>query len=227
MEKFLVVVDDTVVAQVVKVVLQNEHHTVDLCHDGADALEYLRVTFYDLIILDLGLPGTSGMEVCRAARGQKLPTSILMLTGRTALQEKEAGLGSGADDYLTKPFDERELSARVRALLRSPHEQQLEILQIRDVTLDPASHVVKRGDVLIDLLPQEFALLHFLMKHPDQIFSVQALIEKVWKFDSTASEAAVFSCVKRLRQKLRNESGANQSEIIETVRGTGYRFNSV
>lgn len=223
MAKILVVEDEKEMADTVAHVLRSEHHVVEVALSGDDALDKLRVSQYDLLILDLNLPGADGLEICKTIRHQKRPVSILMVTGRRTVEEKERGLDLGADDYLTKPFHLKELQARVRALLRRTPTDNSHLITVHDVCLDSKQHVVTRGGAVVRLLPTEFSLLEFFMKHPDRVFTSAQIIEQVWPQDTDATDRAVTSCLNRLRSKL---SDGEKFELIETLYSEGYRLNS-
>ncbi|MGH9552550.1 MAG: response regulator transcription factor, partial [Terriglobales bacterium] len=176
MSKILLVEDDEDLATVVSEHLSSERFDVDHVKNGRDALEVLRVSTFDLIILDWNLPHVSGLDVCAEFRRGGGMTPIIMLTGKKAIEEKEAGLDTGADDYLTKPFSLRELSARVRAGLRRPDKMLGAVLRVRDIEMDTDRYAVQKGGETLHLQPQEFALLEFFLKHPDQVFSPEALL---------------------------------------------------
>lgn len=226
MAKILVIEDDVNLAQTVCAALEFDHHSVELCYRGNDALDKLRVSDYDLVILDLTLPEVGGLDICKTLRHQKKTVPIIMLTGQRTVEQKEAGLDSGADDYLTKPFDLRELSARVRAALRRSSTLVSNILQAKDVVLDPFKHVVTKGGVDVKLRPTEFSMLEFLMRHPNRVFSADQLIEGVWDSESEATVEAIRSCVKRLRRELDDPDCEPGNSIIETVHGVGYKLRS-
>ncbi|MFQ5557254.1 MAG: response regulator transcription factor, partial [Acidimicrobiales bacterium] len=175
---------------------------------------------YDVAILDLGLPDGDGIEVCRRLRERGQATPVLMLTARDGLSDKVAGLDAGADDYLTKPFDYPELTARVRALLRRPSDTRKPTLTAGDVTLDPASRRVWRGAITVPLTPREFSLLEYLMRHPGQVLSRERLLEHVWDAHYDGLSNVVDVHVANLRRKLASPEG---DDPIETVRGAGYR----
>ncbi|HEY9777525.1 MAG TPA: response regulator transcription factor [Planktothrix sp.] len=223
MSKILVVEDDKDLAATVQKWLEAEHHLVELVHDGQRALDYLQASDYDLIVLDLSLPTVDGMTVCKTFRERGGETAILMLTGRTDVAEKERGLDTGADDYVTKPFSLREFAARVRAMLRRPRGVVSKSLQYQNIVLNPELHVVTKNGQSVHLLPQDFALLEHFMRHPGQIFTAEALIKRVWSTDSEATSDSVRSAIKRIRQKLDDEGDESHS-IIETNRRVGYRL---
>jgi OmpR-family two-component system manganese-sensing response regulator len=219
MAKILIVEDDADVAATIRTFLNFEKHTTESIADGIEALNHLKTYPYDLIILDWQLPGMSGVEVCREFRNRRGGTPILMLTGKNKIDEKEAGLNSGADDYLTKPFDLRELGARVRAILRRPQQMVAtnNVLVAGHILLDCAMHVVTSHGVAADLGPREFQLLEFLMRHPNQVFSHEALLNHVWSAQSEATEEALRTAMKRLRKKVDAEG-----TVIKNVHGVGY-----
>ena len=223
MAKILVVDDDQEMIQMVTTWLEVEHYTVESCCDGEEGLHRLKLLSYDAIILDINMPGMDGLEVCRRFRQSGGNTPILMLTGRSRIAEKETGLDSGADDYLVKPFDMRELLARLRALLRRPRAFQSDLLTIGDISLDTRNFEVSRGGKKVRLLPIDFALLELLMRHPEEIFSNEALLDRVWHSDKDATENALRCSVRRLRQVL-DDDGTKSTSRIETIPKIGYRL---
>jgi DNA-binding response OmpR family regulator len=223
MAKVLVVEDDASLSARLREWLELEHHQAEIVGDGKDALNYLRTYKYDLIILDWHLPSLSGLEVCRHARSHGISTPILMLTGVSDIPDKATALDTGADDYVTKPFHFQELSARLRALLRRQTVQVANILKVGGLVLDPEGHEVTNNGQPVQLLPKEFALLEFLMRHPNQIFSSEALLDAVWLSESEASPNTVRTHMYTLRKKL--SAGGNRSPI-ETVHGVGYKLEA-
>lgn len=222
MPKVLLVEDNTDLTTIIKESLEQDY-SLDISHNGAEGLEYLRVGRYDIVILDWDLPEISGVEICRRFRASGGTTPVLMLTGKSQIVDKEQGLDAGADDYLTKPFDMRELAARLRALVRRGTTAATNLLTLRDLELDPVKHTLKKGGQNVHLLKKDFALLEFLMRYPEEIFSTEALLERVWSFDSEATSEAVRTSVKRLRKAL--DDGNDESDsIIENVRRVGYRL---
>jgi len=217
MATVLLVEDDDYLASLVKELLVSAHHVVDHLANGTQAAEQLRIFPYDLIILDIELPGKTGIEILRNFREHGGVTPVLMLTNRSSVVDKETGLDAGADDYLGKPFDMRELNARVRALLRRPPNLLTSILTAGNLVLDPNTLSLTKSGEPIRLLPQEFKLLEFLMRHPNQVFTMKALLNHVWPSDSDSTEEALRSTTKRLRKKI-DPAG----EVIATVHGVGY-----
>jgi DNA-binding response OmpR family regulator len=216
MAKILVVEDNPSMLDDLRKVLTFEQHMVDLAGDGAEALFRIKTYDYDLIVLDWELPDTTGVEICREYRSRGGKAPVLMLTGKSMIADKEQGLDSGADDYLTKPFDVRELNARVRSLLRRPAELVEDVLSAGDLRLDPKRYVCWKGSEQVNLLPREFQLLGFLMGHPSRIYEPEELLNRVWPSDSDATVSALTSTLKRLRKKVDPDG-----TIILTIRGVG------
>ncbi len=218
MAKVLIVEDDQDLANMVRSYLVFEHHAVEMVGEGGEANDRLKTFAYDLIVLDWGLPGLSGLDILRQFRSRGGTTPILMLTGKDTLVEKESGLDAGADDYLTKPFHMKEFGARVRALLRRAGGRPTEnILAAADLTLDVSKYQAAKSGKAIALVRKEFQLLEFLMRHPNQVFNAEALLNRVWPSDSEATPEALRSTMKRLRKKMDPDG-----EIIKTIHGVGY-----
>jgi DNA-binding response OmpR family regulator len=219
MAKILVVEDDEDLQNLMKGLLTAERHSVEAVNNGIDAVQMLKMHKYDLIVLDWMLPGLTGTEVCAEYRAKGGALPILMLTAKSTIEEKEIGLDAGADDYLTKPFDARELLARIRALLRRPQAVSAKEMQVGNLALDPRSAKVFKDGAEIKLLPKEFSLLELFMRYPNQIFSSEALLERVWSADSSASFDTVRTYIKTLRKKI---DSPNVASLIRTVHGVGY-----
>lgn len=217
--RVLVVEDDPEVSDLLRRTISRAAGAVDLVATGADALRALGDTPYDAVVLDLGLPDLDGTEVCRRWRAQGGRTPVLMLTARGALGDRVSGLDSGADDYLVKPFEVEELLARLRALLRRPDVPLPVVQRFEDVTLEPATRQVRRGDREVPLSSREFALLAFLMRAPGRVFSRAQLLEHVWDDHFDPIGNAVDVLVGRVRRKL-DPDGSRP--LIHTVRGAGY-----
>src|SRR5581483_1497359 len=178
--RILLVEDDRKAARVLRRGLQEEGFAVDVVHDGDEAETRAGTTDYDAIVLDWLLPGRPGLDVCRALRRQGVRTPILMLTARDSVEDRVAGLDTGADDYLTKPFAFAELLARLRALLRRGEGARAAVLRVDDLALDPASHRVTRGGARVDLTPKEYAVLEYLVRHAGRVVTRAELGEHVW-----------------------------------------------
>jgi DNA-binding response OmpR family regulator len=219
--KILVVEDDPQILKVIMDCLKLDHHIVETEEDGALAQEKLRIYEYDVLVLDWNLPGVTGVELCREYRNRGGHGGVLMLTANQTMSNKEEGLGSGADDYLTKPFDVRELSARVKALARrSAVGISANIIKVGEVELDRDKFCVTVNQQPIKLVPREFALLEFLMRHRNIVFSADALLSRVWKAEEDASPEIIRTHIKNLRKKLEHDG---KPQIIETVYGVGYK----
>ena len=209
--------------------LRREGYAVDTAGSVAEASEHLTEHPYDLVCLDLGLPDGDGRAVCRAIRGGELtvpdapPARVLMLTARDGLDDRVGGLDDGADDYLVKPFSFVELSARVRALLRRDSVNPGARIALGDLELDAARFQARRGDRRLDLTPKEFALLRYLMLHPDQVLTPERLLEHVWDEHADPFSNTVRVTISNLRRKL-VEAGTGDGQPIETVVGVGYRL---
>jgi two-component system, OmpR family, response regulator len=215
----LVVEDQPKLASLIQRGLSEEGYAVDVAPDGPGALVRATATEYDVIVLDVMLPGFDGFEVCRRLREQTVQAPVLMLTARDGVDDRIAGLDLGADDYLTKPFAFDELLARLRALTRRGALERTPVLAVGALRLDPRARQVWRGDEKIDLSAKEFALLETFMRHPGQVLSRFELLEHAWDFAYDNRSNVVDVYVRYLRRKL----GAS---AIETVRGAGYRLPS-
>lgn len=222
MAKVLIVEDDQLLSKLMSDYLKKDSHQTEVIANGRDAIDYLDAHEYDVVVLDWELPGLSGIEILKRLRAEGKSTPVLMLTKKSSIEEKEIGFETGTDDFLPKPFDMRELSARVKALLRRPQQYTGQWLTAGSLRLDAASRVVARGEEDIRLLPKEFALLEFFMRHPKQVFSATALLNHVWSSDSEASEEAVSICIRRLRKKIDIQG---QPSLIRTVHGEGYKLD--
>jgi DNA-binding response OmpR family regulator len=223
MAKLLLVDDDADMVKVVRDWLTSEHHLVEALDNSESALEHLEMFQYDLIILDWGMPKLSGLEVLQRFRAKGGETPVLMLTGKDHIDDKTTGLDSGADDYLTKPFHMTELTARVRALVRRSAGMSSSFIKVGTLTLDTLSGEIRQLGEELKLAPVEFSLLEFLMRFPNQVFSAEELLERVWSIDVEAAPQTVRSCVKRLRKKL---GWTDNITTIETVHTVGYKLKA-
>ncbi|MCU0257980.1 MAG: response regulator transcription factor [Solirubrobacteraceae bacterium] len=216
--RVLVVEDDEDIAQVLQRSLRMEGYEVRLAGDGEAALDEAAVFHPDLVVLDLGLPKLDGLEVARRLRAHD-DVPILMLTARDALESRVEGLDSGADDYLVKPFERQELLARLRALLRRRPPRGSASLTVGDLSLNPDTHEVGRGERDIELTQREFELLEYLMRNERIVVPRQRLLEEVWGYDPFATTNTIEVFVSNLRRKL--ESGG-EPRLLHTIRGAGY-----
>ncbi len=223
MPKILVVEDDDEVAESVVNWLKMENYNVERASSGEDALQFLSNYYFDIVLLDWGLPKMSGYEVLKSYRSMGGQAPVLFLTGRDDVDSKEFGLDGGADDYITKPFDMRELTSRVRARLRRPGGLLPAKIVRGNVTLDPETRKVFLDSSSVRLTNKEYAVLEFLMRHPDQVFSSRAILDAVWAADTESSEDTVRACIKNLRRKITVEG---QPCVVKTLAGSGYTIES-
>jgi DNA-binding response OmpR family regulator len=218
----LIVEDEQRLARLVARVLGEERHVVDIANDGDTGMDLALRGTYDLLILDLMLPGRSGLDICKHVRARKLQPAILMLTARGSIEDRVAGLRIGADDYLVKPFAMEELVARVDALLRRGRAiTDTQRLQVGDLTLDLLRREAQRDGRIIELTAKEFALLEYLMRHPGQVLTRTQIIDHVWRYDSDALSNVVDIYIHYLRDKIDRGSAR---PMIKTMRGVGYRI---
>ena len=223
--KILVVDDEPAVQQALSRAFALERYEVQVARDGGEALEALAAARFDVVVLDVTMPGVSGLEVCRRLRASGDRSPVLMLTARDAIDDRVAGLDAGADDYLVKPFALRELMARVRALLRrrGGDDDGPGALSFDDLTLDSVAHEVHRGERRLELTRTEFALLELFMRHPRQVLSRSTIFEHVWGYDFGAASNTLGVYMGYLRRKT-EEGGAPR--LLHTVRGVGYILRS-
>lgn len=222
MAKILLVEDDWQLSKKLSEWLTLENHLVETASSGEDALQLLTNFKFDLVLLDWNLTGITGLTVCRRYRASGGTTPIIFLTGEGDLEHKESGLDSGADDYVVKPFEMRELAARMRTVMRRPKELLSSELAIGDILLDAEDRSVASGKKRIHLMPKEAALLEYLMRHPRKCFPAKALLDAVWPSESDTNEDTVRTCVKTLRQKLIK---LGKPELIKTVPHSGYKID--
>lgn len=220
--KILIVEDEIKLAKSLKQALQTEGFIVDVASDGQEA--YLKVfDEYDLILLDIGLPGMDGIELAKKIRAEHLSTPILMLTARDTTQNKITGLDAGADDYLVKPFEFDELLARIRALMRRNSQQKNLLYQIDTLVLDPQKKVVSRNGTEIELSAKEYAVLEYLMRYPQQIVSKQQLIDHCWDSSLDPFSNTVDVYIGYVRNKI-DKAFPDEKPLLKTVKGLGYRI---
>jgi DNA-binding response OmpR family regulator len=221
--RILLVEDEHKIASAIKKGLEQESYAVDVLYDGKEALSFVTTETYDLVILDRMLPNIGdGLNLCRAMRDQGIHTPVLILTAKDQIRDRVEGLNNGADDYLVKPFAFDELLARIRALLRRPSELLEKVLQIDGLRLDSQSFEVSRDGQPIRLSQKEYALLEFMMRHPNQILTKDKIINHVWDYDSDVLPNTVEVYVGYLRNKI--DKPFNKEPLIQTVRGFGYKI---
>ena len=225
MPKILIIEDDQQLAASVQEWLQKEGSTVEVSATGEDGIQLLKTFGYDLIILDWDLPGISGQEVCSRFRAMGGQTAIMFLTGRSHIDDKQFGFNSGADDYLCKPFDLRELSLRCKALLRRQREPVVLQDSARKIFLRPEERTITLGKTSVSLTKLECAVLQFLMSNPTRSYSALELFKNVWPSDSDSSEDAVRVLIKSLRSKLRRTNEECATSVLPVLPGQGYIFS--
>jgi DNA-binding response OmpR family regulator len=219
--RILLVEDNHRVVRSVKMSLAEEGYAVDTAYDGLEAQHLAEITPFDLIILDIMLPGKSGLEVCQALRAKHISTPVLMLTALDDVDDRVVGLDSGADDYLVKPFAMNELLARLRALLRRETTNKTTLLEVGDLRLDSATHFVERAGHRIELTAKEYSLLEYFMRHPNEVITREKVETHVWSYDFDGISNVIDVYLRRLRRKIDDPF---EVKLFETVRGAGYRL---
>ena len=228
MARVLVVEDDAVLPNLIQETLKAEYHDVELAFNGGDGLQLIERFEFDLLVLDWELPQTSGIQLCHTYRNKGGVAPVIFITARSSIDDKETGFETGADDYLSKPFSMRELAMRARALLRRTLERDKsqasgDLLRYGEIELEPRKGLVRKAGREIRLQPRELALLEFFMRNVGLVFSSSALIDRVWKLDTEATDISVRSCIAKLRKKLEVQ---DTEKFIENQRGLGYRLPS-
>ena len=221
--RVLVVEDERKIADFIRRGLTEHGYAVDVAYDGEEALDWPSVAEFDIIVLDVMLPARDGVEVCRTLRQRGLRTPILMLTAKDAVQDRVEGLDSGADDYLVKPFAFAELLARLRALSRRQPAVLGSSLQVGDLVVDAATRKVSRGGADLELTTKEYAILEYLMRHPNQVLTRTMMAEHVWNYDFDNASNVIAVHIRNLRRKV---DDTFPTKLIHTVRGAGYRISA-
>jgi len=221
--RVLVVEDERRIADFISRGLSEQGYAVDVAYDGDEALDWANVAEFDVIILDVMLPARDGIEVCHILRERGLRTPILMLTARDAVEDRVRGLDSGADDYLVKPFAFAELLARLRALTRREPAPLGTVLQVGDVVLDTTTREASRKGMCLELTSKEYALLEYLMRHPNQVLTRTMIAEHVWNYDFDNATNVIDVHIRNLRRKIDDPF---PTKLIQTVRGAGYRISA-
>lgn len=220
--RILLVEDDDRIAKPLAEDLRQQHYVVDLAYDGIEGWNCAQSVIYDLILLDLMLPKLNGITLCQKLRSTQYAGFVLMLTARDTTNDKVIGLDAGADDYLVKPFELEELSARIRALSRRPSQLQQSIFCHGKLELNPTLHSVTYAGDPLNLTPKEYLILECLVRNPNQVFSRSMLLDKLWELDQLSGENTVKTHITNLRHKLK--TAGNKEVMIETVYGVGYRL---
>ncbi|HCE30969.1 DNA-binding response regulator [Candidatus Daviesbacteria bacterium RIFCSPHIGHO2_01_FULL_40_24] len=219
--RILVVDDEHRLANSVKKGLAEEGFAVDVAYDGEEGQYMAETEEYDLIVLDVMLPKVDGVTVCKELRSKNIKTPIIMLTAKSNIEDRIAGLDGGADDYLTKPFSFLELRSRIQALIRRSKQEATLVLKIADLEIDPLKHIVKRSDNLITLTSKEFAILEYLLRHKDEVLTRTMIIEHVWDYNFEGMSNIVDAFIAAIRRKV--DRGA-KVKLIHTVHGVGYKI---
>lgn len=219
--RILVIEDEHRLSNVIKKGLMESGFAVDQAFDGEEGQFLAEEEAYDLIILDLMLPKIDGLTVCKNLRAKAIKTPIIMLTAKSTVEDKTAGLDIGADDYITKPFSFMELKSRTHALIRRSQKDASPILKVEDLEFDPLKHAVKRSGKIINLTPKEFAILELLLRHRDEVVTRTMIIEHVWDYNFDGMSNIVDVFVATLRKKI--DSGFAK-KLIQTIHGVGYKI---
>ncbi len=219
--RLLVVEDEVYLLDILKKRLTKEHYSVDTCEDGLEAWDYIKLTQYDGIVLDIMLPGMDGIELLKRMRKEGNHTPVLLLTARDSIEDRVTGLDIGADDYLIKPFAFEELLARIRVMLRRQDtvQPQDEVYRLADLSVDCKSHAVTRGGKQIELSSKEFALLEYLIRNQGVVLSREQIEQHIWSYDYMGSSNMVDVYIRYLRKKI---DDGQEKKLIQTVRGAGY-----
>jgi DNA-binding response OmpR family regulator len=219
--RILVVEDEIKLANAIGRALELHKYAVDIAYDGEKGLDMAIGESFDLIILDLMLPKTSGLEICRQIRQEGIHTPVLILTAKGQISDKVTGLDAGADDYIVKPFSFEELFARIRSLVRRSTNSIDPILKVKDLTLNPRTFKVQRGEQAVQLSSKEFSILEYLLRHKNTVVTKQQIVDHVWNYESDVLPSTVEVHVKHLRDKIDTPFG---QPLIKTVRGFGYEI---
>ncbi len=220
--RILIIEDDDRIAKPLAEYLRRQHHIVDITTDGLEGWEWSQSGLYELILLDLMLPKLDGITLCKRLRAASSNALILILTARDTTDDKIIGLDAGADDYLVKPFELKELAARIRALARRTPEIRSPILIHGEMQLDPATQQVTYAGNIISLTPKEYMILEYFLKNPNQVVTRSVILDKLWDFDKSSGEGSIKTHITNLRNKLR-ASGSSE-DLIENIYGIGYRL---
>lgn len=219
--RVLIVEDERRLSNIIKKGFMEDGFAVDQAFDGEEGQYLAENEQYDLIVLDIMLPKLDGLQVCKELRKKNIKTPVLMLTAKSATEDKVAGLDSGADDYITKPFSFVEFRSRVHALIRRSHQETSPVLSVDDLIVDPLKHVVSRGGKIITLTPKEFAVIELMLRHKGEVVSRTMIIEHVWDYNFDGMSNVVDVFVGTLRKKI--DTGA-KVKLIQTVHGVGYKI---
>jgi len=223
--KVLIIEDEHKIANSIKKGLEQESYAVDVAYEGIEGYDLASSEEYDVIILDLMLPGMDGITINKKLREENIHTPILILTAKGQIDEKVDGLNAGADDYLVKPFAFAELLARIKALSRRPRKTLSTILKVGDLSLDTMSYEVRRGETTINLSKKEYSLLEYMMRHPNKILNKDQIINNVWNYEADILPNTVEVYIGYLRNKI-DKVFPKEPELLHTVRGFGYKIGN-
>ncbi|OGD71748.1 DNA-binding response regulator [Candidatus Collierbacteria bacterium RIFCSPLOWO2_01_FULL_50_23] len=221
--RILIVEDEHRLSNIIKKGLVEDGFAVDQAFDGEEGLYLAETEQYDLIVLDIMLPKLDGLQLCKELRRENVKTPVLMVTAKSTTEDKVAGLDSGADDYMTKPFSFIEFRSRVHALIRRSHQEISPVLKVDNLEVDPLKHSVKRGGKAINLTPKEFAVLEFLLRHKTEVVSRTMIVEHVWDYNFDGMSNVIDVFVVSLRKKI---DGGFPKKLIQTIHGVGYKVDN-
>jgi len=222
--RILIVDDEQHLTDVLYKSLKEEGYSVDIAQDGTEGLEFARMNVYDVIVLDIMLPGMDGINILNTIRNEGISTPVLMLTAKDTTEDKVKGLDTGADDYMTKPFELSEFMARIRALLRRDSSVKSTILKIADLEIDTVTRQVKRGNKEIILTTKEYSLLEYMMRNAGRVLTRTQIADHIWDYDFEGFSNIIDVYIRYLRKKIDDES---DNKLIHTIRGSGYCLKEV
>ena len=222
--RILIAEDEVSTAKAIKLLLEKAKYSVDIVHNGIDAWDYIQAGSYEVIVLDIMMPGMSGLKVLSLIRQNRIPTPVLLLTAKAEVEDRVAGLNAGADDYLPKPFATQELIARIKALARRSESYAESLKKVGNLELDGNRYEMRVGDESISLTNKEYQLMELFMQHPGYVFSTEHLMDKIWGYETESDINVVWTHIGFVRKKLR---GLNADVEIKTIRGAGYALEVV
>ena len=222
--RILIAEDEVSTAKAIKLLLEKAKYSVDIVHNGIDAWDYIQASAYEVIVLDIMMPGMSGLQVLSLIRQNRIPTPVLLLTAKAEVEDRVAGLNAGADDYLPKPFATQELIARIKALARRSESYAESLKKVGNLELDGNRYEMRVGDESVSLTNKEYQLMELFMQHPGFVFSTEHLMDKIWGYDTESDINVVWTHIGFVRKKMRN---LNADVEIKTIRGAGYALEVV
>lgn len=222
--RILIAEDEVSTAKAIKLLLEKAKYSVDIVHNGIDAWDYIQAGSYEVIVLDIMMPGMSGLKVLSLIRQNRIPTPVLLLTAKAEVEDRVAGLNAGADDYLPKPFATQELIARIKALARRSESYAESLKKVGNLELDGNRYEMRVGNESVSLTNKEYQLMELFMQHPGYVFSTEHLMDKIWGYETESDINVVWTHIGFVRKKLRN---LNADVEIKTIRGAGYALEVV